>query len=83
MLYNLNIMKRITFYLFLLAFLFPPPASAYLDPGSGSYVIQVIVASLLGSLFFIKGSWQKLKNLIFKIKKSNGKRTNVKKDRGS
>jgi hypothetical protein len=33
----------------------------YIDPGSGSYVIQVIVAALLGAAFWIKMSWQRIK----------------------
>jgi hypothetical protein len=33
----------------------------YIDPGSGSYVIQVIVAAILGAAFWIKMSWQRIK----------------------
>jgi hypothetical protein len=33
----------------------------YIDPGSGSYIIQVIVAALLGAAFWIKMSWQRVK----------------------
>jgi hypothetical protein len=33
----------------------------YIDPGSGSYIIQVIVAALLGAAFWIKMSWQRIK----------------------
>jgi hypothetical protein len=33
----------------------------YVDPGSGSYIIQVIVAALLGAAFWIKMSWQRVK----------------------
>ena len=35
------------------------PAMAYIDPGSGSMILQVILAGILGSLFAIKASWQK------------------------
>ena len=31
------------------------PAHAYIDPGSGSYLIQAILAGLLGVLYFVKG----------------------------
>lgn len=34
----------------------------YIDPGSGSYVIQVIAAALLGAAFWIKMSWQRIKS---------------------
>jgi hypothetical protein len=33
----------------------------YIDPGSGSYFIQVIVAAVLGAAFWIKLSWQRIK----------------------
>ncbi len=33
----------------------------YIDPGSGSYFIQVIVAALLGAAFWIKMSWQRIR----------------------
>lgn len=36
---------------------------AYVDPGTGSYLIQLLIASILGSLFVLKTYWRKL--LIF------------------
>jgi hypothetical protein len=33
----------------------------YVDPGSGSYIIQVIVAAVLGAAFWIKMSWHRVK----------------------
>ncbi len=33
----------------------------YVDPGSSSYLIQVIVAALLGAAFWIKMSWHRIK----------------------
>ncbi len=37
------------------------PAHAYIDAGSGSYVLQMLMAGLLGVAFTIKLSWQRLK----------------------
>lgn len=37
------------------------PAYAYLDPGTGSYALQILLAALFGALFTIKVYWQKLK----------------------
>ncbi len=34
----------------------------YIDPSSGSYLIQMIIAAILGSLFFIKNIWYKIKS---------------------
>ena len=33
----------------------------YIDPGSGSYFLQVIVAAVLGAAFWIKASWQRIR----------------------
>ena len=33
----------------------------YIDPGSSSYFVQVIVAALVGAAFWIKMSWQRIK----------------------
>jgi hypothetical protein len=42
-------------------------ANAYLDPGTGSYVFQVLIATLIGALFTIKMYWQKIKNSIVNL----------------
>jgi hypothetical protein len=36
-----------------------PPA--YLDPGSGSFILQLLVASILGGLVALRMSWAKIK----------------------
>jgi hypothetical protein len=36
---------------------------AYLDPGSGSFLIQILIAGLVGAAFIIRGSWKKIKGL--------------------
>lgn len=59
-------------YLFLSA-----KAHAYLDPGSGSYIFQLIVAALFGALFGIKIFWSRIKqffvNLFSRNKINNNK----------
>lgn len=42
-------------------------AHAYLDPGTGSYVIQVLLAVLFGSILSIKIFWNRIKVFIDKI----------------
>lgn len=37
-----------------------PNASAYLDPGTGSAIIQIIVAGVLGGAYAIKMYWQRI-----------------------
>ena len=33
------------------------PLAAYIDPGSGSYLLQILVAGLLGASFAVKRFW--------------------------
>jgi len=33
----------------------------YIDPGTGSLVIQILIGSALGALFFVKAFWNKIK----------------------
>jgi hypothetical protein len=40
------------------------PLFAYLDPGSGSMALQVIIAGLLSSAFFLKSSWTRVRTWI-------------------
>lgn len=40
---------------------------AYIDPGTGSYLIQILLASIFGSLFFIKLFWSKIKSFFTKL----------------
>ena len=41
--------------------------SNYLDPGTGSLVIQIIIASLLGGSFVLKIFWGKVKVFFNKL----------------
>lgn len=40
------------------------PAYAYLDPGAGSLVWQIVIASGLSALYFIKTYWQRIKQIL-------------------
>jgi hypothetical protein len=35
-------------------------AHAYLDPGTGSYILQILIASLVGALFMLKVFWGRI-----------------------
>jgi len=43
-------------------FILPQKAHAYLDPGTGSYVLQILVAALAGGLFVVKMFWKNIKS---------------------
>ncbi|GAF94702.1 unnamed protein product [marine sediment metagenome] len=50
------------FIIILVILLFPCYLLAYLDPGTGSYIIQMVLAGIVGTLFVIKIYWKKVKN---------------------
>ena len=54
-------------------------AHAYIDPGTGSYIFQLVIAALLGALFALKVFWNNVKaffsSLLF------GRQKNPKNDR--
>ncbi len=55
---KLNLFAVLFLYFYLV---FPRDAHAYLDPGTGSYFLQLLLAGLLGTTFMIKTFWAKLK----------------------
>jgi NADH:ubiquinone oxidoreductase subunit K len=54
----------------ILIFILPQRVSAYLDPGFGSMVWQMIAAVAFGAAFAVKIYWQKIKNF-FRRSKTN------------
>lgn len=47
-------------------------AYAYLDPGTGSYVLQIVIAGIVSALFTIKMFWRRIVDFfsnLFKGKK--------------
>ena len=49
-------------------------ALAYLDPGTGSYFFQILIAAILGAGFALKMYWKKVKLFMSNLfsKKKNG-----------
>lgn len=37
------------------------PAQAYIDPGTGSYILQVVAATVLAALFVVKTTWRQFR----------------------
>lgn len=63
-------MKTLLFFS-LLFLLVPQKVQAYLDPGTGSFIIQIIVGGGLGLAFLIKKYWSNLIALITKKLKND------------
>jgi hypothetical protein len=40
--------------------LLPSIAHAYLDPGTGSYVVQILIGTVLGGLFALGMLWRRV-----------------------
>ena len=61
----------------LFCFMFPAVSYAYLDPGTGSYLLQIVIALFAGTIIFVKIYWNKIKifftNIHSKHKKSKNK----------
>ena len=45
----------------------------YIDPGSGSYLVQVIIAAVLGTLFYFKSLWFRIKSFFVRSKKERAR----------
>ncbi len=41
----------------------PTHIELYLDPGSGSFILQLVIASLIGIAVIVRAYWAKIKNL--------------------
>ncbi len=50
--------------------LYPQNAFAYLDPGTGSYVLQLVLGALFAGLFTIKLWWARFKQITRKALQS-------------
>ncbi len=55
------------FIIVLVAFFAVAPLHAYIDPGSASYVFQLVVGSALGALFVVRSYWGGLKTYIGRV----------------
>jgi len=40
---------------------------AYLDPGTGSFLLQLLAAGVLGGLFVLRASWSKVRNFFLRL----------------
>ncbi len=40
------------------------PASAYIDPGSGSYLFQIIAAGAIGAAYSLRLYWDRVKSFV-------------------
>ncbi len=48
-------------------FIITSPAFAYLDPGSGGFIVQMVLAFIAMILIFFRSAWYKFKELVLKF----------------
>ena len=61
-------MKPVKFILILFVGLsYSCPAAAYLDPGTGSLILQMLIAGIIGAMYTIKIYWYRLKIFVARI----------------
>jgi hypothetical protein len=53
--------------------LLPMSAHAYLDPGTGSYILQIVIGSLLAAAFAIKTFWHRIRAFLVNLTSSKRK----------
>ncbi|RLC57799.1 MAG: hypothetical protein DRI30_03640 [Chloroflexi bacterium] len=59
--------QSLTFFLALTGLTYSQSAAAYLDPGAGSLMLQMLVAGILGGLYTIKLYWYRLKAYVDRL----------------
>ena len=42
-------------------------ALAYLDPGSGSFLLQLLLAGILGGAFIVRSQWTRIKGFVQRL----------------
>jgi len=65
-------MKTVFVAIAILMIVWSSDAQAYLDPGTGSYMLQIVIAGIVSALFTIKMFWRRVVDFflnLFKGKK--------------
>jgi len=55
---------QLCFLALILKFSFPASAHAYLDPGSGSFILQIVLAGIMGFILMVKIYWKKIRTFV-------------------
>jgi len=64
---QINYFLRITLLAAAVTLCFPQYGYAYIDPGTGSYVFQIIIAAFVALSFMVKIYWLKIKGFIGRL----------------
>jgi len=72
-------MLAIILLLLLYFFVFAQSTYAYLDPGTGSYITQLMIGFVAGGLYLLKAYWRKIAVVVKRLFKKAGKTDEEKK----
>lgn len=75
--------KYFIVYAIVLAVIFPPRADAYLDPGTGSYVLQIAAAVFFAGIFLLKAGWGHVKHFVSSVFHRKGEHSSEKSSKKS
>jgi hypothetical protein len=64
-----NIYYFVVLFVAVTTFVFPETSAAYLDPGTGSFVFQILISGVVGGLYTIKTYWRNIKGFFKKDNK--------------
>jgi NhaP-type Na+/H+ or K+/H+ antiporter len=59
-------MRLVRFFRFLMILLIPRYVFTYLDPGSGSFILQLIIGAIAGLLIALKAYWGRIKSFFMR-----------------
>lgn len=75
----MNVLARHILFLSVLFFLIlPTPTYAYLDPGTGSYLLQIMAAVFFGGAYALTTWWKQIKLFVGRIFFRKDKKTSEK-----
>jgi hypothetical protein len=66
---------RAVLLLLLASTIWPSTAEAYIDPGSGSYLLQLILAAVFGALYAVKLCWRRIARAVTRVFRSSDRMT--------
>lgn len=73
-----SLARNFSLLLAVLFLILPKDAYAYLDPGAGSYILQLIAATLFVGLFAIKNFWKQIKHFFSRLFSKKDEKNNTK-----
>lgn len=71
-------MRHIIFLSILFFLILPTPTYAYLDPGTGSYLLQIMAAVFFGGAYAVTTWWKQIKLFFVRIFLRKDKKTSEK-----